>query len=131
MIIHRWNLGLLSLVFVGSLLGQDAPPPPPPPGAAAHHMPEPKNLKILKPEELMPAMRLFRTSLGVKCEFCHVQGNFASDDNPHKNIARGMITMTHEINGKFPDGKIHVTCYTCHRGSEEPVALPPAEAEKH
>ena len=90
-------------------------------------MPEPKNLKVLKvpPAELMPIMRAFSAGLGVKCDFCHVKGDFASDENPHKEIARHMITMAHEINAKFPDGKMHVTCYTCHRGEAEPATAPP------
>ena len=28
-----------------------------------------------------------------------------------------MLTMAREINAKFPDGKIHVTCHTCHRST--------------
>jgi len=90
-------------------------------------MPPPKNLKILKPEHLMETMQAFRVALGVRCDFCHVQGDFASDEKPHKEIARKMLTMVHEINANFPDGKMHVTCYTCHRGAEEP-ATRPAEA---
>ena len=92
-------------------------------------MPPPKNLKILKPENLMETMQAFRVALGVRCDFCHVQGDFASDEKPHKNIARQMLEMTHQINGNFPDGKIHVTCYTCHRGAEEPATRPPASAQ--
>ncbi len=61
---------------------------------------------------------------------CHVQGDNASDENPHKVIARHMITMTKEINAKFPDGKEHVTCWTCHRGSHEPATEPPAAETK-
>ncbi len=49
-----------------------------------------------------------------------MKGDFASDENPHKDIARKMIVMTGEINAKFPHGKIHVTCFTCHRGEEHP-----------
>ena len=92
-------------------------------------MPEPKNLKVLKVpgSELMPIMRSFSAGLGVKCDFCHVKGDFASDDNPHKDIARKMILMSQHINSNFPDGKMHVTCYTCHRGEEEPKTEPPAE----
>jgi hypothetical protein len=97
-------------------------PPPPPPGH--HGMPAPKNLKLLPPEHLMETMQAFRVSLGVRCDFCHVQGDFASDEKPHKEIARQMIVMAREINAKFPDGKMHVTCYTCHRGSEEPATQP-------
>jgi hypothetical protein len=91
--------------------------------------PAPKNLQILKPEEIRGAMRSFTVALGGNCQMCHVQGDFASDENEHKVIARKMIAMTKEINGKFPDGKEHVTCYTCHRGTHEPLMAPPA-AEK-
>lgn len=96
-------------------------------------MPAPKNLKLLSPGELMPTMQFFRTSLGVKCSFCHVQGNFASDENPHKDMARTMITMARDLNTKYFDGKSRVTCYTCHRGASEPLSAaaevaPPAPA---
>lgn len=90
-------------------------------------MPAPKNLKILKPEHLMETMQAFRVSLGVRCDFCHVQGDFASDEKPHKEIARKMLLLTREINANavFPaNGERHVTCFTCHRGSEEPATRP-------
>jgi hypothetical protein len=94
-------------------------------------MPEPKNLQVLKvpASELIPIMRSFNAALGVECNYCHIRGDFASDENPHKNIARKMITMSHEINTNFPDGKMHVTCYTCHRGEQEPKTAPAAAAE--
>jgi photosynthetic reaction center cytochrome c subunit len=91
--------------------------------------PTPKNLKILtgeSGEQVIMTMRAFRTALGVQCTFCHVQGDFASDDNPKKETARMMLTMAREINAKFPDGKRHVSCYTCHRGATEPATEPPA-----
>jgi hypothetical protein len=59
-----------------------------------------------------------------------VQGDFASDANAKKEVARNMLLMAREINGKFPDGKRHVSCYTCHRGATTPVVEPPdAEAK--
>ena len=62
-------------------------------------------------------------------ELCHIQGNFASDDNPKKEIARHMITMTKQINGNFPEGaKLRVSCYTCHRGEAEPKTAPEPKA---
>jgi Photosynthetic reaction centre cytochrome C subunit len=108
----------------------------PPPDAPKPHgpIPEPKNLKVLKvpTSELIPIMRSFSAGLGVECDFCHVKGDFASDDNPHKDIARKMIVMAEHINSNFPDGKMHVTCYTCHRGEEEPKTAPGSAAEpKH
>jgi hypothetical protein len=40
-----------------------------------------------------------------------------------------MFAMVKDINAKFPDGKAHVTCYTCHRGAEMPLTAPPAGAD--
>jgi hypothetical protein len=102
---------------------QDANKPHPP-------TPEPKNLKVLKVshDELMPIMRAFSAGLGVRCDYCHVKGDFASDDNPRKETARNMIVMAQQVNSNFPDGKMHVTCYTCHRGETEPKTQPPAKA---
>ena len=111
--------GLLAVLPVMAQPPADAPKP-------AQH--EPKNLKILKPEQIRPVMGAFRTALGVECSFCHVKGDFASDDNHNKVVARLMMEMTHEINSKFPDGKMHVTCFTCHRGAKEPLTAPPAPA---
>lgn len=95
----------------------------------------PKNLKVLPkdidPESLKEIMQSFNSALGVKCGFCHVpsadgQGlDFASDENKHKEIARGMIVMTKEINEKYfaaypHDGMINqISCMTCHNGQKE------------
>lgn len=88
--------------------------------------PPPKNLKLLKADDqLIPTMRSFTAALGVQCTYCHVMGDFASDENPKKEIARMMITMARDINAKFPDGQQHVRCYTCHRGAEMPLTEPP------
>ena len=96
--------------------------------AKPQRMPEPKNLKVLKvpPSELIPLMRSFNTALGAQCVHCHVKGDFASDENHHKEIARMMITMTQEINAKFNDSKTRVTCFTCHRGEMHPQTEAPA-----
>jgi photosynthetic reaction center cytochrome c subunit len=86
----------------------------------------PKNLKVLPAENLQQTMQAFRAGLGVMCSYCHVQGDFASDENPKKETARMMIHMAMDINAKFADGKRHVSCYTCHRGETEPKMTPPA-----
>jgi len=120
---------LLTMLMTFPLCAQapEAPPPAPPPGVtktvparAAF-----KNLQLLKPTEVMTDMRGFRIGLGVDCAFCHVRGDFSSDVNHHKLVAREMIELVRTINAKFPDGKQHVTCYTCHRGAEEPLMTPP------
>jgi Photosynthetic reaction centre cytochrome C subunit len=119
------------VLLVVSVLGlaQDKPPTPAPP----KERPAPKNLKVLKAttgEEVSQIMRTFTIGLGVQCNFCHIQGNFASDENPKKDIARRMITMTHDVNSLFPgdEKKMRVSCYTCHRGEAEPKTAPVAAA---
>jgi hypothetical protein len=32
--------------------------------------------------------------------------------------------MTKLVNTQFPDKKMHVTCFTCHRGEAEPKTAP-------
>jgi photosynthetic reaction center cytochrome c subunit len=98
----------------------------PPEGAPRRQPPPPpKNLKLLPPENLIRVMQGYRTSLGVQCTHCHVQGDFASDDNPKKGVALKMIALVKDINAKLPEGK-GVTCFTCHRGAVEPVSAIPA-----
>lgn len=106
---------------------QDAPPAAPKKGGGG----PPKNLKILKPEDLRSGVMMqYTRALGVRCDHCHVQGDNASDEKPQKNTARMMIAMVNEINAKFPDGaaKAHVTCYTCHNGKVTPLTAPPPAA---
>ena len=88
----------------------------------------PKNLKVLKVEDERPVMMAMRGALGQQCNFCHIQGNNASDENPKKLVARKMMEMVNDINAKFPDGKVHVSCYTCHRGKTMPEMVPPPAA---
>lgn len=80
----------------------------------------PQNLKILKPDEVLPVMRTFTAGLGVRCDFCHMQGDMASDSNPHKVTARMMLSMTREINANHFNGRDRISCFTCHHGKEEP-----------
>jgi hypothetical protein len=117
---------LLSLAFVISLSAQ-APQEAPKQGGGP---PPPKNLKVLKVQgpELIALMRSYTVALGKQCGECHMGRDFASDENPKKEIARQMIVMAQDINAKFPDGKQHVTCYTCHRGDVMPLMAPAAAA---
>jgi uncharacterized protein len=97
-----------------------------PPQAPAAPPAPPKNLQILKDAAaIRPTMASFTAGLGVHCTFCHVQDR-SSDENPHKLTARKMMLMVNEINGKFPDGKAHVTCFTCHRAENIPQTSAPA-----
>ena len=94
-------------------------------GFAQGPQPAGKNVKELTwGVNVQQIMTGFQTALGVQCTYCHVQGDFASDANPKKEIARNMIRMMRDINYRFPDAKIHVTYYTCHRGQTEPGVAP-------
>ena len=56
------------------------------------------------------------------CIYCHVQGNFASDEVYTKVVARRMLQMVQNMNASWKDhvGETGVTCYTCHRGHSVP-----------
>ena len=92
-------------------------------GLSAQGMP--KNLKVLPPgTDIRATMGSFKEGLGVACSYCHVQGNFASDENPKKDLARLMIRIVKDVNSKLPDGVSRVACYTCHRGEVKPKSAP-------
>jgi len=85
----------------------------------------PQNLQLLQPSEVQAEMSAYRTALGVPCGYCHMPGgDYASDDNPNKAIARRMITLTRQINAELGGDEVHVTCFTCHRGAQMPLTAP-------
>ena len=86
-----------------------------------------KNIQALKgvpAEELIPTMQFISASLGVECDFCHVGRQMDKDEKKEKQTARKMIAMELAINRANFDGKVEVTCHTCHRGSAHPVGTP-------
>lgn len=81
-----------------------------------------RNIQVLKgvpASQLQPVMALFTGSLGVRCGYCHTN-RFEEDAKPNKQTARRMIQMVMGLNKETFDGKNAVTCYTCHRGQENP-----------
>jgi photosynthetic reaction center cytochrome c subunit len=112
------------LLVLVPLCAQDAPPPKKGGGGP------PQNLKVLTPDDLRSGvMAKYVAALGVgqsgSCNYCHVQGDRASDENPKKVTARMMISMVKDINAKVTTAaggtaKDYVTCYTCHRGKAIP-----------
>ena len=87
----------------------------------------PKNLQVLTAANLQPTMQSFVDALGLTdkggCNYCHAADR-SSDEKLQKLIARNMIAMTREISLRFQDGKQHVDCFTCHRGSPTPAMEP-------
>jgi photosynthetic reaction center cytochrome c subunit len=92
-----------------------------------------KNIQALKgipADQLIPAMQFIAASLGVECEFCHVHDKMDSDDKKPKKIARQMITMMLDIDKANFEGRLEVTCYSCHRGAAMPVSIPAIKDEE-
>lgn len=99
-----------------------------------------KNLKVLpqniSKDSLDHLMEGYSNALSVKCNYCHTPKkqdptklDFASDDKIEKEIARGMIQMTNDLNKNyflphFPDPKpaqvYVINCVVCHRGAPNP-----------
>jgi tetratricopeptide (TPR) repeat protein len=100
-------------------------------------------------------MNAFDRSLGVECNYCHVQNNgrfdFASDEKREKRVARKMILFRDSINVELaaivdkpvtagptsvearPGAPTRVLCASCHHGLPVPVPLGEviSEAEKN
>jgi photosynthetic reaction center cytochrome c subunit len=120
------SLSLL-LAVAGGWAQSSAPKAPAAPAGPKLAEEEYKNIQALKgmlAEQVIPSMQFIGASLGVECEYCHVAHANEKDDKKAKVTARKMINMMMAINKENFDGHREVTCYSCHRGSTEPVSTP-------
>jgi len=97
-----------------------------------------KNIQVLKglpAQHVDLVMDYFASSLGVRCEHCHVIDTTGwymdKDDKPAKKTARRMIQMVIDLNAKTFGGRDAVTCYTCHRGATTPANIIPLPIAAH
>lgn len=91
-----------------------------------------KNIQVFKgipADQLIPTMQFIAASLGVECDFCHVERAFEKDDKKTKQTARKMVEMMAAINADNFDRHQQVTCYSCHRGNARPFAIPAVEGD--
>src|SRR4029077_2308750 len=125
----------LLIAFVTALLGahaqnpqQAAPSSGAPPSATAKTASQQfKNMQILKEvpaDQIIPAMQFITASLGVDCEYCHVEHAFDKDDKKPKVTARKMMEMMIALNNENFENHRVVTCYPCHQGGAHPVSIP-------
>ena len=93
-----------------------------------------KNVQVLKGipvDDFMDTMGIMSAALGFDCVECHV--NAGTDnvnwqfDTDKKRIARRMTLMVAAINKTHFGGRQVVTCWTCHRGRDVPVTMPPID----
>jgi photosynthetic reaction center cytochrome c subunit len=125
---------LLGISLAGAVLGSGAvalraQSAQPSTGTAAPKTTEQvyKNIQVLKgvpADQLIPAMQFITASLGVQCDFCHLENAFEKDDKETKQTARKMMRMMFAINKDNFDGHREVTCYACHRGAHKPLITP-------
>ena len=70
---------------------------------APRKLPPLENIRVLKgwdAAQVREEMRRIADALGVKCEHCHVQGNFASDEKSPKRAGRRMLELTLALNAR-------------------------------
>ena len=124
--IVRWAVTFFGMLFLYvALMTAQAPSPIPTPDKKASEIF--KNVQVLKDipsDQLIPSMQFIASSLGVRCEYCHVEHAFDKDDKKPKQIARKMMQMMFSIDANNFEGRQAVTCNTCHRGSPKPMAIP-------
>jgi photosynthetic reaction center cytochrome c subunit len=130
-----------ALILAGAVIGMAGPVVQTQTGSAASAQSTAsekyKNIKILKDipaDQLIPSMQFISASLGVECDFCHVEGTggrleFDKDDKKEKKTAREMMQMMFAINKNNFEGEREVTCNTCHRGAPHPQGIPAILAE--
>jgi photosynthetic reaction center cytochrome c subunit len=138
----RFSIAVLSAALLLTVSGrsamsaQQAPPPaaqaPGQPPGGGRGGQQPRNLQVLKdvpPDQLQLTMQYIAASLGVQCNYCHVQGQNDLDDKEPKKIARQMMKMVDQLNSTFFDGKPRVSCASCHNGRNRPVRTAPLAIE--
>lgn len=109
--------------------GSPAPQAPAPSPTAAERFRNIQVLKNVSADQLIDTMQFISASLGVECDFCHVEHEMDKDDKKPKKVAREMMEMMFAINKDNFHGEREVTCNTCHRGSARPQSIPAILAE--
>ncbi|MFN7973661.1 MAG: photosynthetic reaction center cytochrome c subunit family protein [Acidobacteriota bacterium] len=83
-----------------------------------------RNLQVLPRDisaaELRSVMEKLDRALGVKCDFCHVPDDPASDANPRKVVSRARLREQKAWNEKHAATGKRLTCYKCHLGKAVP-----------
>ena len=138
------RLGLFALVLIVlscTAVKQQKSLPPRPDDLQFHNLQVlPLNIPL---PELIATMENFERALGVRCDYCHVRiaetgdrkadHDFRSDAKPEKSAARVMMRMTEDINKNYvatiPEMYTTVSCWTCHRGNNQPQIQPSASSE--
>jgi hypothetical protein len=120
------EIAVVALTAAGLASAQSAPPPKPLMAEQVF-----KNIRVLKGipvDDFMETMGLISAALSLDCSDCHEgAGTDKVDwaaDTPRKVVARTMVTMVENLNKSNFGGRTLVTCWTCHRNRDKPLATP-------
>jgi hypothetical protein len=122
-----WFAALLAVCVLGAAVARGQAQPPVQMSEQAF-----KDVRLLRGipvKEFMETMGFFSASLALNCSDCHGEASGSSWanyalDSPLKTTSRRMINMVNAINKANFGGAPVITCYTCHRGSQRPKAIP-------
>ncbi len=87
-------------------------------------------LKNVSAARLLAVMDTWGKVLGVSCDHCHVNNEWASEVKPEKEITRQMMDLVNNLNKDLKNMDAlksyqpSVSCYTCHRGDTRPATRP-------
>jgi hypothetical protein len=122
-------LAALQVCLLGAVVtARQAGPAPGPVMSEAYF----KNIQVLKGipvDEFMDVMGMFSASLGYDCVSCHSdqlyndRAAFAIA-TPMIQRARQMVVMMNTINKSYFGGQPRMSCFTCHRGQNQPSNIP-------
>mgnify|MGYP002335970740 CR=1 FL=1 len=82
--------------------------------------------------DLIPAMEFMAASLRVPCTACHNATDYAAPTKG-KDDGRKMVLLQRDINEKWFNGRLEVTCMSCHNGKKKPspTPFPPSVSVSH
>ena len=85
-----------------------------------------KNIKVFNgvpASDLIPAMEFMCASIKWECKDCHDPKDYSAETHA-KETTRQMVLLQRDINEKWFNGRLEVTCMSCHNGEEHPVGTP-------
>lgn len=92
-----------------------------------------KIYRNLSEAEIKKEMKIMAEGIGVKCDYCHNEKDYASEEKPEKDFGRVKMGLVKWLNDKYRplNADWEYTCYTCHHGKVSPVAsAPPGSPRK-
>lgn len=84
------------------------------------------NIQVFKgvpAKDLIPAMEFMAASMKWECKDCHDTTDYTKQTHAIETT-RQMVLLQRDINEKWFNGRLEVTCMTCHNGQEHPDNSP-------